>query len=345
MQTVTDLPGGGVAIVEKGILSRCGDIFRGFSSNSKVAVVTDETVRELYFDVVKSSLEACGFVVCDYTITPGENSKNWNEAGKIASFLARNGLTGGDTVVTLGGGVAGDLGAFVSSIYHRGIRLCAMPTTILAAIDSSVGGKTAVNFPEGKNLAGTFWQPALVLCDVSVFGTLGETELAEGMGELCKYSLLTGEKFDVKSLKNTEKLTEMIKKCIAFKSEIVKKDVFDKNERRILNLGHTYAHAVESAGGYVVPHGIAVFYGVKKTVEVCFNNGFMSKAEYLRCREVISDYPEPVVALPGNDEIKKYILADKKRNGEEITLALLNGFGKPFLKTVSVPEAVELLCR
>lgn len=345
MYSESGLPGGGCAIVEKGALSDCGKIFRSFFPVCRAAVITDDNVEKLYFKAVSESLSRCGYEVFGYTVKSGEQSKNWAEAGRILSFLAENGFTGSDIAVTLGGGVVGDLGAFAASVYHRGIRVVSVPTTVLAAIDSSVGGKTAVNLPEGKNLAGTFLQPSLVMCDPFVFASLGKTELDEGLGELCKYSLLSGEIFDVADLNNADIMSGIVLKCIEYKSVIVKKDVYDKGLRRVLNLGHTYAHAVEAASGFTVPHGIAVFAGLKKITKTCRVNGIMSDGEYNRCKSIMEKYPVDVPGFIEGLPVRKYISFDKKCEGGDITLALLSGFGKPFLKKMTVGEAEELLCR
>ena len=336
---------GGYAIVQQGALCDCGNILRGAFNAGKIAVITDENVFALYGGIVQKSLSSAGFAVYCYAVAAGERSKNLDEYCSIMTFLAKNEFTGSDTVMTLGGGVCGDLGGFVAATYQRGIRLVSVPTTLLAAIDSSVGGKAAVNLPQGKNLVGAFKQPEVVLCDVDCFSSLTKNEYDEGLGELCKYSLLTGKEFDVKNINKEDTISDIVLKCINYKAKIVKKDPYDKGLRRILNLGHTVAHAIESDQRYAVPHGIAVFYGIKRIVEVCFKNGIMPEKEYMRCKKIISSYPVSTGNIDIDVAIKKYLVSDKKRSGDNITMVLLRAAGKPFLRSFKLKEAEELLCR
>lgn len=331
-------------VIEDGVTGVCGEYFRKLFSPCKIAVITDDNVQPLYFATVKTSLEKCGFDVLRYTIKAGESSKNLAVYGDILSFLAKNDFTGSDIITSLGGGVVGDLAGFVAATFHRGVKLVHIPTTLLAAIDSSVGGKTAINLPEGKNLAGAFWQPSLVLCDVKVFASLGKREWEEGLGELCKYSLLTGEKCDLKHLGDASTMSDIVYKCVEYKAKIVEKDVFDKGERHFLNLGHTLAHAAEKASGYALPHGIAVFYGVKAIISSCFKHGFMDEKNYRECLDLISGYDvkTPFGFTPA--QLKNYICSDKKISGDKITLVLMKGPGQPFLVKASLSEAEKILC-
>ncbi len=331
-------------VIEDGVTGVCGEYFRKLFLPCKIAVITDDNVQPLYFATVKISLEKCGFDVLRYTIKAGEASKNLAVYGDILSFLAKNDFTGSDIITSLGGGVVGDLAGFAAATFHRGVKLVHIPTTLLAAIDSSVGGKTAINLPEGKNLAGAFWQPSLVLCDVKVFASLGKREWEEGLGELCKYSLLTGEKFDLKHLGDASTMSDIVYKCVEYKAKIVEKDVFDKGERHFLNLGHTLAHAAEKASGYALPHGIAVFYGVKAIISSCFKYGFMDEKNYRECLDLISGYEikTPFGFTPA--QLKSYICSDKKISGDKITLVLMKGPGQPFLFKASLSEAEKFLC-
>ena len=331
-------------VIECGVTGVCGEYFRRLFSPCKIAVITDDNVQPLYFATVKTSLEKYGFDVYCYTIKSGEKSKSLAVYGDILSFLVKSGFTGSDIITSLGGGVVGDLAGFVAATFHRGIKLVHIPTTLLAAIDSSVGGKTAINLPEGKNLVGAFWQPSLVLCDANIFASLGTREWEEGLGELCKYSLLAGEKFDIKHLDNASTMSDIVYKCVEYKAKIVEKDVFDRGERHFLNLGHTLAHAAEKASGYALPHGIAVFYGVKAMVESCFKHGFMDEKNYRACMDLISDYDVKTPFGFTSAELKKYICSDKKISGDKITLVLVKGPGQPFLFEASLSEAEKILC-
>lgn len=331
-------------VIESGVINVCGEYIRRLFSPCKIAVITDENVEKLYFRAVKNSLENSGFQVFSRVLKPGEQSKDISVYAETASFLAANNFGGGDLVMSLGGGVVGDLAGFVAATYHRGIKYVQLPTTLLSAIDASVGGKTAINLPEGKNLLGAFHQPSLVLCDPSVFRSLGSLEWQEGLGELCKYSLLTGKKFKALRAEKSETLEKTVCDCVYYKACVVGEDEFDVGKRRVLNLGHTVAHAVEKASGFAVPHGIAVFYGLKKTVSACYKHGFMSEKDYFSCLEIFSDYAVETDFPIDNDAVKKYFLADKKANGKTIVLALLSAPGKPFLREFTLEEAERFLC-
>ncbi|MDD7157928.1 MAG: 3-dehydroquinate synthase [Firmicutes bacterium] len=331
-------------VIKSGALDVCGEYIRKRFLPCKIALLTDDNVLALYSEKVKNSLTTRGFEVFVYSIKPGEESKNLTEYGNILSFLAEHAFTSSDVLLSLGGGVVSDLGGFVASTYHRGIAHIIVPTTLLSAIDASVGGKTAVNLPAGKNLVGTFYQPSLVICDVDTFTSLGKTELEEGYGELCKYSLLSGVMFEPDKIGNASDAENMVKTCVDFKAKTVRNDEFDKGERRILNLGHTAAHAAERASDFKLPHGIAVYYGLKLTLSACRKLGVMSERDYENCKKIMSAYDISTPFISDVKVIGRYIGADKKTKGDKITLALLRRAGEPFTAEFTLGEAVNLLC-
>ena len=223
-------------IIGHDLIKRAGDLIEGVIKPCKIAVITDDVVSALYFETLKNSLTQKGFVVIKYAFAHGEESKNLQTYGEILNFLAENQLTRTDAVVALGGGVVGDISGFVASTYLRGIKYIQIPTTLLAQIDSSVGGKTAIDLSCGKNLVGAFCQPQLVICDVNALSTLPKDIFICGMGETAKYALLDKKIFDL--LSGEYDILDLVYLCVDYKRKVVEKDEFECGERKLLNLGH-----------------------------------------------------------------------------------------------------------
>ncbi|MDR0511686.1 MAG: 3-dehydroquinate synthase, partial [Treponema sp.] len=231
--------------VAAGLLSTIGAKAREvFPKAETIAVVTDETVKALYLNTVEQSLTQQGFRAICFTLPGGESSKNAEHYISLLNWLAENRLTRTDAIVALGGGVVGDLAGFAAASYQRGIAVAQIPTTLLAMVDSSVGGKTAINLAAGKNLAGAFYQPSLVLCDTDVLATLPSGVFSDGCAEVIKYGMIRDrlllEKIAARPLLNQhDQLAEVIATCVGIKRDIVQNDVFDTGERQLLNFGHT----------------------------------------------------------------------------------------------------------
>ena len=215
--------------IEAGILQRAGELLSAQGLRGKIALISDDRVMALHGNTVTAVLKQAGFEVVIYAFPNGEESKNMQTVSSILEFLAENSLTRSDIVVALGGGVVGDIAGFCAAIYLRGIRFVQLPTTLLAAIDSSVGGKTGVDLSSGKNLAGAFWQPELVLCDPDVLGTLPEEIFNEGASEAVKYGVIADrELFDLLSAgRLQQELEQVIERCVQIKSRLVSEDEFD----------------------------------------------------------------------------------------------------------------------
>lgn len=237
-----------------------------------VAIVTDDVVGPLYCARVAESLEASGLRATVVTIPAGESSKTWATAGRILEELASAGLSRSDAVIALGGGVVGDLAGFCAATYLRGVGYIQVPTTLLAQVDSSVGGKTGVDLPEGKNLAGAFWQPAAVLADTVVLESLPDAVRADGVAEIVKTAFLAGDPFlswlelNVSSVRAGEEAATLraVETCVGFKADVVAADEREAGGREQLNLGHTLAHAIERVEGFTgVSHGAAVGLGLR----------------------------------------------------------------------------------
>ena len=287
-------------------------------SGRKVAVIADETAYNLHGKEFNANL--CGEKVYTYIVKSGENSKNLENFGKLQNSLANDGFTRGDVVITFGGGVVGDLGAFVASTYMRGIKLIAVPTTLLSMIDSSVGGKTAINLDKGKNLCGTFYQPNAVYINLSLLDTLEKAQVESGLGEVVKYSYLAGgEKINTDG-KITEKL---VYECLRIKARVVHADEKESGERKFLNFGHTVGHAIEKLSNFTIPHGICVAIGIKYALNISCAYFGVDKSGFrdLYKRLDIFKNKAPKYTPKAIADIIKF---DKKNDGTNIDFVLIN---------------------
>ena len=263
-------------LIGENLLERSGELIKNVVNPCKTLIVTDDTVNKLYFETVKNSLEEQGFRVLQFVFKHGEKSKNLANYSKIINYLAQNEFTRTDLIVALGGGVTGDLAGFVGSTYLRGINLVQIPTTLLAQIDSSVGGKTAVDLKWGKNLVGAFYQPKLVICAVDTLTSLPDQVFTCGMGEVAKYAVLDRKVFNLIDNGNFE-LIDLVSLCVDYKRRIVEEDEFESGARKLLNLGHTPAHGIEKLSGYKISHGKAVAMGVKIILDASKKHGYIDR--------------------------------------------------------------------
>lgn len=248
------------------------------------------------------------FDVRVFTVEEGEQAKRFDVAADLASSFAQWGMTRNDVVVAVGGGVVTDLGGFVASVYHRGIPVVHVATTLLGQIDAAIGGKCGVNLPEGKNLLGSFWQPTAVLCDTDTLQTLPGRDYRSGLGELAKYHFLGGGELDALPL------VDRVAACVRIKADVVAADEREGGRRAILNYGHTLAHALESAGTYEIRHGEAVATGLVYAAEVAHRLGRIDSNDVAEHRRVVEQYGQSTT-LPagiGNDEIIALFGRDKK---------------------------------
>lgn len=252
-------------LIGRGIFENISELIQPVCLSKRVAVVTDDVVAGLYLNKLINNFKIAGFETFTYVFTNGEKSKNMNTLSDILEFLAVNHIRRNDTLIALGGGVVGDIVGLAAAVYMRGISVIQIPTTLLSAVDSSVGGKTAVDLKNGKNLAGAFQQPSMVICDVDVVEHLPDSVFAEGMAEVIKCNVIKNlpiiEWIEEGNLKSH--LDEVIYECVTLKRDVVEQDEFDeKGIRNILNVGHTVAHAIEKLSGYTVSHGHAVGTGM-----------------------------------------------------------------------------------
>ena len=309
--------------IGSGSVKDFGKLIAEVKSPCKVMIITDDIVNGLYADKVTESIEKSGFNVSRFVFENGERSKNITTYANILEKLAQEHFTRTDLIVALGGGVVGDVSGFAAATYLRGIDFVQLPTTLLAVVDSSVGGKTGIDLIAGKNLAGAFWQPIRVICDTDLLSTLPNERRADGIAEIIKYGVICSKPlFDIlASGRFEEKLDECIAECVQIKSDIVSRDEFDTGERRLLNLGHTFGHAIEKASGMTITHGYAVAAGTVIAAKTAEHLGIACP-----CSQDIIDalkkYDLPVSCNYDKETIIKYALTDKKRTGGDIALIL-----------------------
>jgi len=311
------------------ILDKLGSYAAHIRPGCMAAVISDTNVWSLYGSAVSESLSAAGCKPIHYVFAAGEASKNAATYLEILNFLAENRITSSDLIIALGGGVVGDISGFAAATFLRGIDYIQVPTSLLAMVDSSVGGKTAIDLPAGKNLVGAFKQPKLVLCDVTVLSTLPRNQFLDGCAEVIKYGVLydkdlfqyllkTGPEFDRE---------EVIAKCIGFKRDVVQEDEFDTGARQRLNLGHTIGHGIEAGSNFQITHGQAVAAGMAIVTKAAVSKGFCSEKTYTALRSILQRFSLPVGTNLGANELFNAALSDKKRSGSTVKLIIPRDIG------------------
>ena len=304
----------------------------------KIAIISDSNVFPIYGSVVSKSLSDAGFQVVTYTFPAGEASKTAATYLEILNFLAENQLTRADAVLALGGGVTGDMTGFAAATFLRGIPYIQVPTTLLAMVDSSVGGKTAIDLPTGKNLVGAFYQPCLVICDLNTLDTLPETVFCDGCAEVIKYGVLYDENLfaHLESEGLAFDRETIISQCIELKRNVVAEDEFDNGTRQKLNLGHTIGHGVEAQSNFTITHGQAVAIGMAIISKSCCSS------IYDRLVDVLKKFQLPTTTNFTAKQLSTNALADKKRSGGTVNLIIPKCIGECMILPTSV-EALESL--
>ena len=333
-------------LIGSGLLQKAGEAVKKVISPCKAAIVTDSTVVHLYEETVRQSLTEAGFSVCTFVFPAGEASKNIHTLSHLLEFLAKEEMTRTDLIVALGGGVTGDLAGFGAAVYLRGISFVQIPTTFLAAIDSSVGGKTAVDLEAGKNLAGAFYQPKLVLCDTDVLQTLPEVIFADGIAEALKYGVLGDAALFEKIAGGDfrQDLEEIIETCVSMKRDVVEEDEFDTGKRQLLNLGHTFGHAIEQKSHFQMTHGHAVAIGMHLIAKAAEAKGIAEKGTAAAIAKALEQNQLPKENEFSPAEVAEGTLRDKKRRGGTISFVFPKKIGA--CEIVKIPvEEVEALAR
>lgn len=313
-----------------GLLTQVGDKTKALLPKAKrAAIVTDSNVKPLYLDGVAESLEQAGFVVSSFVFPAGEASKNGETYLALLEFLAEEQVTRSDVLIALGGGVVGDLTGFAAATYLRGIAFIQLPTTLLAAVDSSVGGKTAIDLKAGKNLAGAFYQPSLVLCDLDTFQTLPEEVFCDGCAEVIKYGMLGDANLLADLLSNPmeEQLEAVVARCVTMKRDIVEKDEFDMGDRQLLNFGHTIGHAIERCSGYEVSHGKAVAIGMAMMTRAAIAQNRCPEECLQTLEALLQRFDLPNRTDYSAEELYAAALGDKKRVGGTMTIIIPTALG------------------
>ena len=289
---------------------------------------------------MENSLQCAGFQVISFVFPAGEASKNGQTFLQLLNFLAENHITRSDCLIALGGGVVGDLTGFAAASYLRGILYAQLPTTLLAAVDSSVGGKTAIDLPAGKNLAGAFYQPSLVICDIDTLNTLPEQILRDGCAEVLKYGIL----YDTSLFSNMEQQglafdrEAVIARCVELKRDVVALDEFDRGQRQKLNLGHTIGHGIEANSNYTISHGQAVAIGIAIVTKAAQKLGLCDNDEMERILSALKKLGLPCSTDFDAETIFTSALSDKKCAGSTVNLIVPRKIGSCDIRPTSIDE-------
>ena len=307
---------------------------------SKIAIISDSNVWPLYGNKVADPLSSAGFQVTQFTFTAGEASKTADTYLNILNFLAKSQITRSDILIALGGGVVGDITGFAAATYLRGVAYIQIPTSLLAMVDSSVGGKTAIDLPAGKNLVGAFYQPCLVLCDLQTLNTLPSAYFQDGCAEIIKYGIL----YDNILFKHLETnhvhfdRDYVISRCIELKRDVVFEDEFDTGSRQKLNLGHTIGHSIEAQSNFSISHGLAVAIGTAIIAKSAVTMGICSEQAYSRICQILQDFSLPIKTTYSAEALTSVALSDKKRFGNSVNLIMPEEIGHCIIHPVPISQ-------
>ncbi len=330
----------------RGLLEGAGEHIRACVGVCHAMLVSDGTVFSLYGECVKASLEGAGFEVDCFVFEQGESSKNTATLVSLIEYMAEKQLTRRDIAVALGGGVVGDMTGFAAAIYQRGINYIQIPTTLLAMVDSSVGGKTAVDLKAGKNLAGAFWQPSLVICDIDALKTLSGEIFADGCAEVIKYGVISDSELfallERELAPDSSELENIIARCIEIKADVVSRDEREGGLRQILNFGHTAAHGIEKLSAYAISHGSAVAIGMVIAARAAENKGVCEKGTADRIEALCKKCGLPVRSDYTSEQLASIALSDKKRSGGKLTFVFPTGIGACKRVEIDISEIKEV---
>ena len=330
-------------LIGNGILKDIGKVIKNTKNAKKAVIITDKNVEKIYGKSVKESLKSEGMEVSVFSITPGEESKNLRTVEKIYKHLSDNEILRKDLIIALGGGVCGDIAGFVAATYLRGIDYINIPTSLLAQVDSSVGGKVGVNLSTGKNLVGAFYPPSLVYIDYQVLNTLPTENFSEGMAEVIKYGAICDKsllelikKKDVRK----ENIEEIIYRCLKYKKNLVEEDEFDSGKRQLLNFGHTFGHAIENYYKYSkFSHGEAVSIGMAEILKRLEIRNMVPRGSYAELIHVLKKYKLPISTDISGEELFKGCLRDKKfYSDDEVNIVLIKDLGKGYIQKMTKRE-------
>ena len=330
--------------IRRGILGEAGSRIAAVLGKSRAMIVTDDTVDALYAARLEESLADAGIPAAKFVIPHGEASKNWQMLGSLLETLAEAAFSRGDILIALGGGVVGDLTGFAAAVFLRGIRYVGIPTTVLACVDSSVGGKTAVDLAAGKNLAGAFHHPSLVLCDPDTLATLPDAVRADGFAEIIKYGVL-GDAALFEMLRDPASLDmeEIIARCVQAKADIVVQDEHDNGLRKLLNYGHTAGHAIEAHSDFSVMHGHGVAMGMMIAARYAARRGLCPADLPEKQAKVIRLYGLPTESPYPPEVLCESTTRDKKRMKNQIDIVIPKQIGECVLLRLNIEELKNYL--
>jgi len=322
-----------------GLLNMLGKQAENLLKGRKICVVSDDLVAGYYLKRAENSLKDAGFTVFSHVFPHGEAAKSGENFLNLLNFLAENRFTRADGLVALGGGVTGDLTGFAAACYLRGVKYIQVPTSLLAMVDSSVGGKTAIDLPAGKNLCGAFWQPVQVLCDTDLLATLPDAVFTDGCAEVIKYAVL-GDPALFETLKQGigDRLEAVVATCVEAKRALVEEDEFDTGRRQLLNLGHTLGHAMEANSDFALSHGQAVSIGMAMIARAAAEKGLCTGETRDEILSLLQQYGLPTETDQCADAICRTALGDKKRQSDTLTLIVPREIGKCDLHPIPVVE-------
>ena len=331
-------------VIDRDLRLRAGELISAVHAPCRVLLLTDDRVEALYAREVIASLSEAGFSVLPHVIAHGEASKSAENLILLLEKMASEHLTRADLLVALGGGVVGDLGGFAAAVYQRGIPFVQMPTTLLAMVDASVGGKTAIDLAAGKNLCGAFHQPSLVICDTACLSTLPPEIFADGMAEVIKYAFISDRPLFELLQTDAPDMAHVIRLCVEDKRRLVEADETDKGARQLLNLGHTVGHAIEACSGFAISHGSAVAMGMVIITRAAERLGVCEAGTPDALLTLLDKYRLPAECPFTTEQLYAVALSDKKRAGGTITLVVPYGVADSRLVTVPV-DALECYIR
>lgn len=331
-------------------IDEIGEYVRAIQPAGKVAIISDTNVYNLYFDRCRQNLMAAGFQVIGHSFHAGEKNKNMDTYMDILEFLASMRFSRSDSIIALGGGVTGDVAGFAAATYMRGIKLFQVPTSLLAMVDSSIGGKTGINLKMGKNLAGAFYLPEMVLCDVDFLRTLPYRELHNGHAELIKMGIIAGGDFfyeastDIEHKDETE-LSSLVYRSAELKKQISQDDFLDLGKRHVLNLGHTVGHAIEKLSGYRINHGAAVAKGISVITDISELLNYCSAETKIKIKRTLQNCKFDLNIGFTSKEILDVVKNDKKVKDDQISIVLIKGIGDCDVIDISIKEFNKVLDR
>lgn len=333
--------------IGKGLAESSADILKKSGVNGKIIIVCDSNVAPIYLEKYESILQSGGYETASFIFPAGEKSKNINTLSDILEAFAKNGIARNDTAIALGGGVTGDITGFAAGVYMRGISYVQIPTTLLSSVDSSVGGKTAVDLDNGKNLAGLFIQPKAVICDTDTLNTLSDEYYADGMAEVIKTAIL-GDVELFEELENNPPRTideYIISRCVEYKGKVVTEDEFEMGIRKLLNLGHTPAHSIEKLSGYSIPHGHAVAMGLGIMTRSARAEKLIDESTEKRILKLLEKYSLPTDSPYCAKELADAAFFDKKRQGNSISIIKIKAIGECFIEKTAIAELKKIFER